>query len=247
MKKMRIVVLIMIFLSVVLSISCEKHGCIKSSGKPAKEIRHLSGFDKIQIYNYYKVYLKTDSINKIEIEAGENLLKNIETEIKDSTLIIRDLNACRFMKGYDAKKLYISARELKKIVIEDGVELLSIDTLKLDKFYLRYYSDIGSCNLTVNCQLLYFDVWYGTGNYVFSGKTKSLYLAMEAVSHADASMLEADYVQARNNSLGDIYVNVTKRLYAKIRNDGNIYYKGNPSLVKLTDSIGNGKLIHYED
>lgn len=236
-----------IFLLIAIAFSCAKQDCLKSAGSTTKEFRALKGFDKIQIYNYFNVYLKSDTVNKIEIEAGENIIQNIETNIVDSVLIIKDLNACGFMKGYKEKNIYISAKKYTSLIIEDGVNLFSVDTLRFDKMLIRYLSDIGASDITAKCRMLHFEVWYGAGNFTLKGKADYLTLGMNSMSNTFAEDLEANYSTVRNNSLGNIYVNAKKRLNVSILSEGNVYYKGKPEIINLNDSVGTGKLINIGD
>ncbi len=244
---MRYIIYIITVIFVLFAASCSKHDCFKSSGSVQSEHRYLDEFDTIYINDYFQVALKTDTINKVEVEAGSQLIKNIKTDVSNNTLTINDLNACKFIKGYKAKKLTISTNDISKIIVNDGVELTSVDTLKFNRLLIRYFSDIGSCDLTVDCKRIIIDVWYASGEYKVRGKTNYLTLSMNSISSAYAYDIEADNVYATSNTLGDIHLGVKKYLYANIKNEGNIYYKGNPSSIKLVDSLGTGKLIKVYD
>ena len=227
----------------VLFFSCGKKDCLSSSGEQKSEIRSLETFRKIDIYNYFNVYLKSDTVNKVEIEAGEKLISNIETSIVDSVLTIRDLNACGFMKGYDKKNLYISVDTLSEVIINDGINLYSSDTLKFPSLNVLFLSDIGYCDLTFDCNNVNFQVWYGSGDYILRGKTNSMYFAIHTLAFGYAEELETKSCYAFNGSMGNCYVNVSGQLRALIKDEGNIYYKGNPTEVIVEEHSGTGKLI----
>jgi hypothetical protein len=238
----RIIIAFLVLIS-VLHYSCDKKDCLKSSGDRSTETRHLSTFRKIEIYNYFNVYLKSDTVNKIEIEAGENQLPNIETSIIDSVLTIRDLNACGFIKGYDKKNLYISVDDMNEIEVKDGINLYSVDTLKFPYLKVKFVSDIGSCDLKVDCKKLTFHVWFGTGDYILRGKTDDLYFDIQYLAFGYASELEAKSAYVYQNSMGDSYVNVSGKLRYLIFDEGNIYYQGNPTELIPEEHKGEGKLI----
>ncbi len=238
----RIITALLVLVS-VLHFSCSKEDCLKSSGEKGFEIRQLPSIKKIEIYNYFYVYLKYDTINKIEIEAGEKLIPNIETSVVDSVLTIKDLNACGFIKGYDAKNLYISVDTLSEIVIKDGINLYSVDTLKFPSLKVKFVSDIGYCDITVDNKNLTFQVWFGSGDYILRGKTDYLYLNMNYLSFGDANELLAKSAYVYNKSMGDCYVNVSNKLRAFIKDEGSIYYRGNPTEVILEEHTGKGKLV----
>ncbi len=244
--KMRSIIYIATLVFVVFAASCSKQDCLKSAGSVSNEMRYLDEFDTIYINDYFQVELKTDTVNKIEIEAGNKLIGNIKTDVNNNALTIKDLNACRFVKGYKAKKLKISTNDISKIIVNDGVELTTVDTLKFSQLLVRYYSDIGSCDLTVDCKRITIDVWYAAGKFILNGKTNYLSLSMSSMSSAYTYNMEADNVRISSNTLGDIHLKANKSLYAIIKNKGNIYYKGNPSSINLIDSLGTGKLIKVD-
>jgi hypothetical protein len=238
----RIVIVLLILVS-ILNFSCKKKDCLKSAGDRSSESRNLGTFRKIEIYNYFNVYLKQDTVNKIEIEAGENQVPNIETSVIDSVLIISDLNACGFIKGYADKNLYISVDTLNEVEVFDGVNLYSVDTLKFSSLKVKFVSDIGHCDLTVDCNRLTFQVWYGTGDYFLKGKTNYLYFDIEYLAFGYANELEAQSAYVYQNSMGNSYVNVAGQLRALIVDEGNIFYKGNPAEIIIEEHSGSGKLI----
>ncbi len=239
---MRITILFAIAVLITVS-SCSKKDCLSLKGDIQKEVRYTANFDTVYVNDYFQVYLKSDTINKIEIETFSNFIKNVDTKVFDNKLIISDLNACRFLKGYKAKKITISSKNIRKIVVNDGIELYSVDTLKFPYLLIEYLSEIGSCDLTVDNKQTQIACWYSAGKFKVSGKTNYLYIGIAAMASVLAYDTEADKVYAVNSSLGDIQVNAKKSLTALIRNEGDIFYKGNPASLKLADSSGTGKLI----
>jgi hypothetical protein len=231
---------------IIFNLSCAKTDCLSGAGKHMTKSRNLEPFKNIQIYSYFNVYLKQDTINKIAIEAGEKEVENIETSITDSTLIIKDLNTCQFIKGYAEKKLYISVDTLTTLVIHDGINLYSIDTIKQKELSIRFLSDIGFCDLTFDGGNLDFEVWYSSGDFILRGKTESLYLNINELSFADASTLEAGSCYVYNNSMGDARVKTNGLLQVLLENSGNVYYSGFPSEIQLLEKTGSGKLFKNE-
>ena len=223
--------------------SCGKKDCLSSAGSRTTISRKLDAFKQIELSGYYNVYLKSDTINQIEIEAGENQVPNIETSVNDSVLTINDLNACGFLKGYAEKNIYISFNSLSEIVIHDGVKLYSIDTLRFDVFQIQFLSDICYCDLTVDCNQLFFLFSYGSGDYILRGKTNYLYLNTEFLSFVNANELETSSCYVFNKSMGDCFVNTNGQLKVFIKDSGNIYYSGSPSEIIIEEKTGTGNLI----
>lgn len=226
--------------------SCGKNDCLKSAGKQTKEVRELEAFKQVEIYNVFNVYLKSDTVNQVTIEAGENLLENIETSVVDGVLTIRDQNTCDFVKGYAPKNLYISVDTLSEVIIHDGVRLYTIDTLEFNTLKIKFLSQIGYCDLLLNGYSFQLQVWYASGDFKLGGKAKYSYLDCEELAFFYAEELETDFCNVFQNSMGDCYVKTNGELKVQIEDSGNIYYSGVPSEIIMADTSGTGKLIKKE-
>lgn len=237
----------LVLFMIVFMQSCARKDCLSSSGEKASVVRMLKSFRKVEVYNYFKIYFKQGAESKIEIQTGEKLLSNIETSIVDNTLTIKDLNVCGFIKGYEEKKLIITVDTLEEINVHDGAELYTIDTMNSDKnLIVKFLSDIGKCDLTVNNKQTTLSVWYASGDFKLRGKTDYLYLAVNELAFGYAEELEAKSCYVVADSMGDCYVNTVGPLRVLILNTGNIYYLNNPSEIIYVEQTGSGKLIKVE-
>ncbi len=232
-----------IFILLNLFSSCKKGKCFNSTGEIIKKERKTNDFTKINLYGVFDVYLKSGNSNRIEIEIGENLINNVETNVENNILTITDNNNCNFIKGYKKKKLHITVDTITQITIFDGAKLYTIDTLKTSYMYILFKSEIGYSDLTVDCDVFKFSVWFASGDYYLHGKAENFVVNAHHLAFIYAQDFESKFCIAHNNSFGDIYVNSNNILYTKITNEGNIYYSGNPEKIIVEDESGNGKLI----
>lgn len=226
--------------------SCKNGNCLQTAGSESSENRILEPFKSIDIYNFFDVYLISDTSNKIEIKAGTNLITNIETSVSEGVLTIRDLNTCTFIKGYEPKKLYIHVDTLEMLTIQDGINLYTIDTLDAENLLVWFISDIGHCDMTIKSKGFTFQVWYGSGDYMLNGIVETLFLYAGNLSFIDARNLHVDNCIVTNESMGDCFVYPSGNLNVKILDSGNIYYWGNPSEIVMEDRSGSGNLIKMD-
>lgn len=203
----------------------------------------LSGFDTINVYDIFNVYLKQDSIYSLKILTSSDLINNVEYTQNANVLSIKDLNKFYFLKSYDKSiTLYITAPDLKAINLFSASSLYSIDTLKYNRFLVRAYGYIASADLTVDCDDHFFlSLWKVTGDYTISGKCTYLQILNHGTSYINAANLESQYCYIDQNSTGDAKLFVNKKLRVIIRDIGNVYYKGNP-VIEL-DRRGQGNLF----
>lgn len=235
--------LTLILIVTTLQLACNKRDCLSTSGQKVKVTRDLDAFKQIEIYNFFNVYLKSDTVNKIEIEAGEKLIPNIVSDVAQDVLTIKDINACGFIKGYASKNLYISMDTLTEVLIHDGINLYTIDTLRYNTLKVKYLSQIGQCDLMLNGYSFQLQVWYASGEYKLKGKTKYAYLDAEELSFIYAEEFESEFCDVYQNSMGDCYIKTDGQLKIRILDSGNIYYSGNPSEIIYEEMSGTGKLI----
>jgi len=74
MKSSRIIVALFIFLSFLSCKKVENRSCIKSLGVEEVKDLDLPFFNKLQLYEKIKFVLVEDSINKVILSGGKNLL-----------------------------------------------------------------------------------------------------------------------------------------------------------------------------
>ncbi len=233
---------IIVFLLIVTQ-ACQKNNCLSTGGDIVSEERILDTFKYIVTNNNFEIYLKNDTVHKIEIEAGEKLLPFIETTVKNDTLTISNLNGCDFIKGYDDKKIYISVDTLKQITINNASDLFTVDTFKVQNLKVLFLSDLGYCDLTIDAYVFQLQVWYASGDFKVGGYAYSAYLNTEQTSFIYAENLENTICSVKNNSMGDCYVKAGKWLYYSIMDEGNVYYTGTPDTIIVNEHSGTGQFI----
>ena len=88
--------LLLFLLLTMILIACGKENSFdlfKSTGPIVREQRTVDGtFEKISLNNNINLVLTQGNLTTIEVEAGNNLLAEIKTEIKNNTLTIKNLN-----------------------------------------------------------------------------------------------------------------------------------------------------------
>jgi len=237
---------ILLILLALFSFSCEKENCLSGAGETISETRELSVFKYIETYDHFKFYLQNDTVHQVRIIAGEELIPYIETYVKNDTLIIKDNNTCNFLKNYPDKKIYISVDTLKSMDIYGASDVFTLDTFNVHSCKLRFLSNIGTCDLTVNAYVFQLQIWYASGDFKVKGYAYSSYLSAERTSFIYADSLENKLCHAYNNSKGEVHVQSGDRLYYSIKNTGNIYYSGTPDTIIVQEHSGSGLLIKQD-
>ncbi len=233
--------LIVLIFFIVIN-SCKKDDFITNSGEVIKKEFLLDDFTQLEINKYFNVYISDDTINKIIIEGGENLLANIETKIQDSKLTINNNNKLYWLKKYDKINIYLSTSSLCKIIIKEPSNVFSTNCIKRNSFDIEVRPDISTVNVNVDCNKFSLRIYDCTGNFIVKGKTNDCFIYSRGTAVVHADCLFSNNVDITNCSTGDIYINATEKIVYSIIRNGNIYYLGNADDIQGKVS-SSGKLI----
>jgi hypothetical protein len=118
-------------LSLVLFVTVfSVNGC---SALVIKEARNTASFSKLQIESGIDVYFTQQNSPKIEVEADEDIIKKIITEVKGETLVIKREKGIQFKK-MKSVKVFVSAPLLNEIVSSGGSDFYA-DNLNCDNSF----------------------------------------------------------------------------------------------------------------
>lgn len=233
---------------IVLFGACDKSGapdCFKKTGAEATESRDPGAFSELQLFSDLDVDLIQDSIYRIELQGGKNLLPKIVTSNDGTILTIDNDNSCNFVRGYKKRiRLKVHAPSLK-IIRNKGVGQISIPD-NFSQEHLEVYTD-GVGDVQVGGQYTELVLSSGAhGDIYVRATADKCYLYVNATNYVHAEELKCSYVSVQQNGLGDCYLGLaqTNRFEYSINNSGNIYYEGDPvQLVNTGNSASSGKLI----
>ena len=244
MKTCHILIASFILLSLVCCKKVENRSCIKSVGAEKIKVIDLPFFNKLQLYERIKFELVQDSVNKVILKGGENLLNKIDVKISEDTLIINNNNKCNFLRNYiKIVTAEVHFKELNQLRYF-GTELLTNKgVLNLPWFNLSIESSSGSVNLNLNSSVIY----ASSGNYGdfnIAGKTNIAFIYNNSNGYCNTyNLLVKDSIKVSSRTMGIMKINADNTLLnAEILNGGNIFYKGNPSSI-LLKKTGKGELI----
>jgi hypothetical protein len=189
--------------------------------------------------------LVQDSIEKITITGGENMLNFIEATVTDGLLDIQNKNKCSFLRSYKKKIIVeIHFKSLINILFQGTLPLTNRGVLKFDWLTFLLKDGAGSVNLNLEAESLHATISHGWGDFTFSGKTKKANITVRSNGFCDTYGLEvSDVLTVISKTPGAVKVNADgSKIKAQIDADGNIYYIGSPAMIEL-NRYGNGNLM----
>lgn len=200
---------------------------VKGNGEVVTETRKITDdFTEVSASEGLQVYVTQASNFKIEVEADDNVIDLIGTDIKNGKLRIHAIENI----GRATKKIYVSLPEVTALKSSSGALLNAEESIKADK--LEIDSSSGSIlEVEVVANDLEIDASSGA-NLDISGRTDNLYVDGSSGANIDAKDLQTKTCDADASSGSNVSINVSNRLVADASSGGNIAYAGEPTVKK---------------
>ncbi len=226
--------LFLIIMSITLT-SCVIDGWdqgISGNGNVVEEDRNVTGFTGVQVSTGIDVFLTQGKNFKVTVEADENLMEVILTELKGDMLVVKtDRVNIRRAKS---KKVHITLPDLTELKISSAGDCKGLTPFTCD--FLRLgISSAGDLSLEVDAEEIHLDI-SSSGDARISGSTEVLDVSLSSAGDLHAFDLIAKKVDVDVSSAGDARVHATKEISMNVSSAGNIYYKGDADVVNSRSS-----------
>lgn len=200
---------------------------VKGNGEVVTDTREITEkFTVVSASEGIDVHITQTSKFNIEVEADENVIDLIGTDIKDGKLRIH----AKKNIGRATKKVYVSLPEVTGLRSSSGAHLDVEGSIKADK--LEIDSSSGSIvEVEVVADDLEIDASSGA-NINLSGRANMLYVDGSSGANISAKDLKSKICDADASSGSNISVNVSERLTADASSGANIAYAGDPTVKK---------------
>lgn len=211
-----------VYIFLVLSvISCGK---VSPKGNIERKDVEVPEFVNLDLEGKFRVFYARGTKNFVEIETYPNVADNLDVDVDDKTLTIKEK---RGTKGVDFYNITIYSKyNLEKIAISDSVEMNISSEIKTDNFKLNlknYATFMGSVN-TRRAEV----EMQNRSRANFLGQTKDA-----VVKISDTASLIAPYWQIENLNIESkngnyAEVNVKDSLKGQIQNTAKFTYYNDP-------------------
>lgn len=224
----------------------ENRQCWKFTGDEKTIEIPLESFNRLALYPHIAYVLVQDSLDKIEIRGGENLVNHISYEVKNGSLEIHNKNKCAFLRN--AKKelvVTIHFTDLYNIHYEGTEYLKSQGTIHSDYFTLMVRDGAGPVTLDLQSKIISADISHGWGDYTLTGETEYARIGARSNGYCNTFGLEVtDSIYVASETPGTVKVRangIPLRGYSKT--NGDIWYQGTPTLISVLCTNG-GEVIN---
>lgn len=189
---------------------------VQGSGNIAAEDRSINGFHGVDVGGIYQVEITAQKEYSVRVEADDNLLPLIQTEVNDGILKIES-------------ERRISPKSKIRIII--GAP--NIDNLEVSGVANVTLSDLKNSDLAIDSS--------GASKIKVAGETAKLTVDVSGATKIDAESLTAGNANIEASGASGVTVNVTGNLRAEASGASRISYTGTPTDV-IKSSSGAGKV-----
>lgn len=190
-----------------------KVGSVKGSGQTASEVRDLSGFRKIDASGVFQVEIVAQKDFSVEVEADDNLLQYIKTEVRRGTL---KLETERKLNTNNPIRVRITAPDIESIDSSGAANIV--------------VSDLKNEGLEIDSS--------GAAKVKVSGVTARLVVDVSGATQIDAEGLNAVDADVDASGASTVNVFVSGNLRTDASGASTIRYAGSPKDVVRKASGG---------
>ncbi len=227
-----------IYLSIALLFaltSCVMDGwdhAISGNGNVVEETRDLSGFTGVHVRSGIDVYLSEGDRFEVRVEADENLHDVILTELKGDMLVVGSDRVS--IRRARSKKVYVTLPGLTRLKISSAGDCTGQTPFTCGNLQLSV-SSAGDLSLEVEADRIDLDI-SSSGDVRLSGTAGELNANLSSAGDLNAFDLVAAKVDVHVSSAGDARVHATDEISMSASSAGNIYYRGDPRVVRSQSS-----------
>lgn len=205
----------------------------RGNGVVVDETRSVSeSFTAVSASEGLDVYVEQGDDFDIRVEADENVIELIGTDIKDGKLRIHAIENI----GRATKNVFVTLPEITALSSSSGADLTGRGMIEADKVRLDASSgadlrvEIAADEIEADCS--------SGADIRLSGRANLFYADASSGSDIKAEEMQAEVCNAKASSGADIRVFVTRTLTADASSGADIRYGGDPSVETRKSASG---------
>jgi hypothetical protein len=213
----------------------------RGNGNVVKQERKVASFDAIDVSGTFDIILSQGTAQSVIVEADENLMKIINTEVEGGKLIIDHKKP---IQHSTCLKVFITVTDLKSLEMSGAVDVMTEGRLTLPEFRIE---GSGASDSKFDLDVQKLDVESSGGSkFKFRGLAAKVHMDVSGAVDLFAYDLITDDFTLDISGAGKAQINVNKELNVDISGAGTVRYKGNPT--KLIENVsGAGSIKKAED
>ena len=208
---------------------------VKGNGTIIEKNRSVGSFEGIAVAGSFDVILVRGEEGRIKLEVEENLESYLETEVDGGTLKVRWKRGANIQT---TKKTTVTVQfeKIHEVALSGSGDVRSKSVIQAEAIEVALAGS-GDIDLELDAGTVKSAI-SGSGDIRLHGKASALDAAVSGSGDTDASELQCEKADLAISGSGNMRVNVSQELKARISGSGNIKYTGNPGRedVKVSGS-----------
>ncbi len=208
------------------------------SGVIVEEIRDVGSFHSVEIRGSCDLFFNQSASQELRIVTDDNILPLILTSVRHGgTLVIDTRSSYSTSAGV---KVYVSMVEIRGFTIAGSGTINGDSSFSSQELFLLI---AGSGNMTMNVRSHKVSTTIaGSGTIHLAGKADDHNVTIAGSGNLEALDFIVSSYDIQIPGSGECRIHVTDVLNVVIAGSGNVYYRGNPSVINTT-IVGSGNVI----
>ena len=207
--------------------------CTAGSGNVTTITRSVEGFTGVSASSGINVYLDKSLKNTIKIEAEDNIVGLVKTDIFGEILRVH-LDGCR--RNSKPINVYVPSKNIREISADSFGRIVSKSKITADKIVMQS-SSAGVVEIEADANEIEARA-SSAGEITINGTCTTLTADASSSGRINSLELTARDVNARASSAGVIKVYAEERFIADATSAGRIEYKGDPKNPAISQTSG---------
>jgi hypothetical protein len=213
-------------------------GGVKGSGKIEAETRKVTDFTAVSINYPAVVVIRQGGSESVRVEADDNLLPQLDTQVRGDTLLIQNGERDRSKRVHPSQtvKITITVKDLRELDFSTAGTVRG-EGLEAERLEVAL-SGAGEVTLTdlnvqqLDCRLS------GAGNIHADGTAEKVNVQIDGFGSFYGDELESVEAEVGINGAGSANLRVKENLVAEINGAGSVGYYGSPDVDQHINGAG---------
>jgi hypothetical protein len=201
------------------------------------ENRPVGDFSRISMGISGDIYISQGETPTLKVEAEDDIIGLIVTEVKNDELKIRFSTSN--IRTKMPIRIWVTTPELEGLYLSGSGNMITETAIKTDEMELKL-SGSGNINVKdLSCDELEAAI-SGSGNIGVAGKADEMSVAISGSGNCNADEFQTEETDIKISGSGNCKVNASKDLSVAVSGSGSVFYAGNPTIDASIS--GSGKI-----
>ena len=207
---------------------------ILGSGNVVSESRNVSGFTEVALESIGDLAIYQTGSESLTIEAEDNIIPKIKTEVKDNRLTI-DIEPNTSIQATKPISYKLTVKDLNALELSGSgrIDAENINTNNLA------VTNRGSGDVAANVDINNLKIAQGgSGEVKMRGKADTQDVNVSGSGTYQAENLQSKEAKIADNGAGEASINASDKLDVRINGSGSVEYIGNPTITQHINGSG---------